>query len=132
MAKPLESSVLKICEIVRFQSMAPVSEMPSCVRGIVDLHGKWVPVVDLRVQTAANTEASGCIVIAECAFVSKETVEVGLIVDALDQISHMEVQENNSRSHADSETAESAADKLNDAICAWSKKAKCAALGDLY
>jgi len=60
------------------------------------------------------------------------SVEVGLIVDALDQIARIEMQEEKPEEHPSSEAPESAADseKLNDAICAWSKMANNASLGD--
>ena len=42
--------VLKIREIIRMLDITPVPQMPEYVRGVVNLRGKIIPVVDLRMR----------------------------------------------------------------------------------
>ena len=41
-------AVLKIREIIRMCEITPVPEMPAHVRGVLNLRGKIIPVIDLR------------------------------------------------------------------------------------
>jgi len=42
--------VLKVREIVGLQDITVVPRAPSCIRGVINLRGKVIPVVDLRRQ----------------------------------------------------------------------------------
>src|SRR5271165_5495325 len=42
--------VLKVREIIRLINITPIPQMPAFIRGVINLRGKIVPVVDLRAR----------------------------------------------------------------------------------
>ena len=42
--------VLKVREIIRLVEITPVPQMPPHVKGVINLRGKLVPVMDLRIR----------------------------------------------------------------------------------
>lgn len=81
--------VLKIREIIRFTDITPVPQMPDYVKGVINLRGKIIPVIDLRVRfslaTAETTEQT-CIVVVRVELASGITTQMGLIVDAVEEV----------------------------------------------
>ena len=49
-------AVLKIREIIRTQKITPVPHTPPYVQGVINLRGKVIPVVDLRVKFGLNND----------------------------------------------------------------------------
>ena len=82
-------SVLKIREIIRLPNITAVAQMPGHVRGVINLRGKIIPVVDLRVKfglgTADTTERT-CIVVVQVRSTSNAIVSMGLIVDGVEEV----------------------------------------------
>jgi chemotaxis signal transduction protein len=60
--------VLQVREIIRMLEITTVPQMPAYVKGVINLRGKVVPIVDLRVKfalaKAENTERT-CVVVVE-------------------------------------------------------------------
>ena len=80
--------VLKVREIVRMMDITTVPHMPSHVRGVINLRGKVIPVIDLRVKLgfpAADYTERTCIVIAEIAL-PVARVLMGVIVDRVAEV----------------------------------------------
>ena len=80
-------AVLKVREIIRLQKITPVPQMPAFVKGVINLRGRVMPVVDLRVKfglEAAFTDRT-CIVVVQVQFAA-ETVQLGLIVDGVEEV----------------------------------------------
>ncbi|RJR32525.1 MAG: purine-binding chemotaxis protein CheW [Desulfobacteraceae bacterium] len=80
--------ILKIKEII---GMMPITKVPRCpefVRGVINLRGKVIPVLDLRmrfgVEAAEYTERT-CIVVVEVDAGSGNLM-VGLIVDSVSEV----------------------------------------------
>jgi purine-binding chemotaxis protein CheW len=71
-------------EIIMMQSVAKLPEVPDYIRGVINLRGKIVPVVDMRLKfmkkEAPYTDRT-CIVI-----VTNEDITVGLIVDGVNEV----------------------------------------------
>src|SRR5688572_12473121 len=66
-------SVLKVREIIRLMDITAVPQMPAYVKGVINLRGKVVPVVDLRLKFGlANAESTErtCIVVVQIATAS--------------------------------------------------------------
>jgi len=85
--------ILKVREIIEYDAVTTVPKMPQWVRGVINLRGAVVPVVDLTAKFGMEQKPAGkttCIVIVETQFENQETV-VGLIVDAVSQV--MELSE---------------------------------------
>lgn len=58
--------VLKVREIIRFLKITPVPQMPAYVKGVINLRGKVLPVIDLRLKfglEAAEATERTCIVV---------------------------------------------------------------------
>jgi purine-binding chemotaxis protein CheW len=84
-------SILKVREIIEFETVTTVPKMPRWVRGVINLRGAVVPVVDLAVKfnmEPAPLSKTTCIVIVETRFENQETV-VGLIADAVSQVTEL-------------------------------------------
>ncbi|MDD4699951.1 MAG: chemotaxis protein CheW [Oscillospiraceae bacterium] len=68
-----------VTEIVGVQPITPIPEVPDYVKGIINLRGKIIPVIDMRLKfKKPSTEYTDrtCIIVVDI-----EQVSVGLIVD---------------------------------------------------
>lgn len=81
--------VLKIREIIRMANITQVPQLPAHIRGVINLRGKIVPVMDLRARfdlgTAEPTERT-CMVVALVKLASGADTLLGLIVDAVEEV----------------------------------------------
>lgn len=81
-------AVLKVREIIRMQKITPVPQVPVFVKGVINLRGRVIPIIDLRVKfdlTAAFAERT-CIVVVQVRLHSSKTVQLGLIVDSVEEV----------------------------------------------
>jgi purine-binding chemotaxis protein CheW len=80
--------VLKVREIIRMQKITPVPQMPSFVKGVINLRGRVIPVVDLRVKFGVKAEFAErtCIVVVQVKLPTDQTVQMGLIVDSVEEV----------------------------------------------
>ena len=75
-------------EIIQYGPMTTVPLMPGFVRGVINLRGAVVPVIDLHARFGRRPSAIGamtCIVIFD-ALRGGERVELGLLVDAVSEV----------------------------------------------
>ena len=82
-------SILGVKEIIEYGTLTAVPMMPECVRGVINLRGRVVPVVDLAVRFDRDQTVPGrrtCIVIVEVAGEEGEQRDIGIIVDAVNQV----------------------------------------------
>ena len=89
--------ILKVREIIEYDMVTTVPKMPPWVRGVINLRGSVVPVVDLAAKFGMEQKPVGkttCIVIVDTQFENQQ-VTVGLIVDAVNQV--MELTEDEIR-----------------------------------
>jgi purine-binding chemotaxis protein CheW len=88
-------SILKVREIIEYETVTTVPKMAPWVRGVINLRGTVVPVVDLAAKFNMEPKPIGkttCIVIVETLFENQETI-VGLIVDAVSQVMELSVED---------------------------------------
>ena len=82
-------AVLKVRDIIRMIDITTVPQMPSFVRGVINLRGKIIPVVDLRLKfglaEAATTERT-CIVVVQVRLPSGGSTQMGLVVDDVEEV----------------------------------------------
>jgi len=80
--------ILKVKEIIGMMNITPVPQTPEFVKGVINLRGKVIPVVDLRLrfalEAAAYTERT-CIIVVEVAG-SNGSVMMGIVVDAVSEV----------------------------------------------
>ena len=75
-------------EIIQYGPMTPVPLMPDFVRGVINLRGAVVPVIDLQARFGrppAHVGKKTCVVIFD-AVRAGERVELGLQVDAVSEV----------------------------------------------
>ncbi len=78
-----------ILEIIELQKISEVPDMPKSVKGVINLRGKVIPIVDLRLRFGLEERAYDdrtCIVVTEI-----EQVTIGFIVDTVEEV--MEIPE---------------------------------------
>src|SRR5258706_9378046 len=70
-------TVLKVPEIIRLQALTLVPQMPDYIKGVLNLRGKIVPVIDLRIRFGLENIRDGehtCIVVGQVATASQSTI----------------------------------------------------------
>jgi len=80
--------ILAIKEIIEYSTLTEVPMMPASVRGVINLRGAVVPVVDLSVRfgrTPAAVTKRTCIVIVEISL-NDTRQDVGVVVDAVNEV----------------------------------------------
>ena len=80
--------ILKVKEIIEYDAVTPVPKTPPWIRGVINLRGAVVPVVDLAVKFGvANSQVTKttCIIILETILSGHPTI-MGVIADAVSQV----------------------------------------------
>jgi len=80
--------ILAIKEIIEYSTLTEVPMMPASVRGVINLRGSVVPVVDLSVRfgrTPGAVTKRTCIVIVEITL-NDTRQDVGVVVDAVNEV----------------------------------------------
>lgn len=81
-------SILRIKEIIQYDQLTEVPRMPAFIRGVINLRGAVVPVIDLSARFGKPpTQVGGrnCIIIIEVE-IEEETHSVGVMVDAVNAV----------------------------------------------
>lgn len=80
--------ILKVKEIIGMLPITPVPQTPPYVKGVINLRGKVIPVVDLRRKFGMDpmeyTERT-CIIVVEIAD-SVKTIPMGIVVDSVSEV----------------------------------------------
>jgi purine-binding chemotaxis protein CheW len=87
--------VLKVREIMGLQEITAVPQTPSYIKGVFNLRGKVVPVIDLRLKfgvEAAEYTQRTCIIVTQ---VQGESglVSMGIVVDGVSEVLNLTGQE---------------------------------------
>lgn len=81
--------VTKVREVICMLDVTPVLQMPPYIRGVVNLRNTVIPVVDLRAKfglTNIETTDSTCIIVVKISPQNGENMQIGLIVDAVEEV----------------------------------------------
>jgi len=81
-------SLLKVKEIIEYDTVTPVPKTPEWVRGVINLRGSVVPVIDLAVKFRLPASVAGrltCIVITEVECAGEATI-MGVMADSVRQV----------------------------------------------
>jgi purine-binding chemotaxis protein CheW len=83
--------VLTVREIIRMVDITSVPRMPEFIRGVINLRGKIIPVLDLRLRfdLKAETTERTCIIVVQVKLPSGATTQTGLIVDAVEEVANI-------------------------------------------
>ena len=81
--------VLKVREIIRLIEITTVPQMPAYVCGVINLRGKIIPVVNLRLRfgfpDVASTEQT-CIVVVLVKSPGSKSTQMGIVVDGVEEV----------------------------------------------
>lgn len=100
--------VIKIREIIRMQKITPVPQMPSHVKGVINLRGKIIPVMDLRLRfnlTAKESDDNTCIVVVNLTRDDGVSALTGLVVDSVEEVLNINTSEIENAPDVGSQTA---------------------------
>ena len=81
--------VLKVREIIRHATITAVPQVPAYIRGVINLRGKIIPVMDLRLRFGFS-DVKGmeqtCIVVAQVSLPDGKAAPMGLVVDGVEEV----------------------------------------------
>ena len=80
--------ILYVTEIIGIQKITPVPDMPEYVKGVINLRGKVIPVMDVRLRfkmKVRDYDERTCIIV-----INVRDTTVGLIVDTVKEVSEIQ------------------------------------------
>ena len=87
--------VLKVREIMGLQEITAVPQTPMHIKGVINLRGKVVPVIDLRLKfglEAAEYTQRTCIIVTQVQGESG-SILMGIVVDGVSEVLNLTAQE---------------------------------------
>jgi purine-binding chemotaxis protein CheW len=87
--------VLKVREIIKMMDITEVPQVPAHVRGVLNLRGKVIPVVDLRLKfgfAKGDVNARTCIIVVDVGLASGPVL-MGVIVDQVSDVLNIVAEE---------------------------------------
>jgi len=88
-------AVLKVREIIKMLDITQVPQMPAHVKGVINLRGKVIPVVDLRLKFGfppqEYTERT-CVIVVEV-MSATGAVLMGIVVDAVSEVLNLAAED---------------------------------------
>ena len=109
--------IIRVKEIVGIQKITPVPEMPSYIKGVINLRGNVINVVDIRLRfgmVEKEYDERTCIIIIQVG-----DIEVGMIVDNVSEvcvIPEEDIKKNTSLNKSNKSTFIKGLGKLDDKI----------------
>jgi purine-binding chemotaxis protein CheW len=88
--------VLGVREIIRLCPITPVPRMPAYIKGVINLRGKVIPILDLRAKFQLSTESYGeraCIIVVQVGAPPAAVILMGAIVDAVEEVVQLSAAE---------------------------------------
>ena len=82
--------ILKVQEIIGVMHITRVPQSPKYLRGVINLRGKIIPVVDLREKfglESVSYDDKTCILVVDVT-VSDKRISVGIVVDTVSEVAH--------------------------------------------
>jgi len=83
--------ILKVQEIIGMMDITPVPRSPDHIRGVINLRGKVIPVVDLRLRfgmQAAEQTSETCIIVVQA-----NRIQTGIVVDQVSEVLNIASEE---------------------------------------
>ena len=87
--------ILKIKEIIGMMPITSVPQTPDFIKGVINLRGKVIPVMDLRLRFGMDTidyTERTCIIVVEIEGMAG-TVQIGIVVDSVSEVLNIRGQE---------------------------------------
>lgn len=83
--------ILKVREIIGLLPFTPIPNTPNYVRGLINLRGKVIPVIDLRRRLGMESTEDHdrkCIIVVD-AVKAGAPVRMGVLVDGVSEVAHL-------------------------------------------
>ena len=80
--------ILKVKEIIGMMPITVVPQTPAYIKGVINLRGKVIPVIDLRLKfsmSAAEFTERTCIIVVEITAAGR-TILMGIVVDSVSEV----------------------------------------------
>jgi purine-binding chemotaxis protein CheW len=77
-------AIANVTEIIGIQSITEIPEMPEYIKGVINLRGKVIPVMDVRLRfkmPPRDYDERTCIIVVEI-----DETSVGLVVDTVNEV----------------------------------------------
>jgi purine-binding chemotaxis protein CheW len=87
--------VANLREILEFTSVTKVPQTPEFMRGVINLRGSVVPVIDMRLKfnlSQVEKTVDTCIIVVEVSFDDEHTI-IGALVDSVQEVFELEPEE---------------------------------------
>jgi len=87
--------ILKVKEIIGMMPCTPIPQVPSFIKGVINLRGKVIPVLDLRLKfgmEAVPYDQRTCIVVVEIE-APVGLILMGVVVDAVNEVVSIKEEE---------------------------------------
>lgn len=87
--------ILKIKEIIGMMPITTVPQTPAFVKGVINLRGKVIPVIDLRLRFDMESKEYNertCIIVVEIEG-QNGTIQIGIVVDSVSEVLNVKVDE---------------------------------------
>ena len=87
--------VLRVREIIKMMDITEVPQVPAHVKGVLNLRGKVIPVIDLRLKfgfAPGEVTSRTCIIVVEVALAASR-VMMGIVVDHVSEVLNISGEE---------------------------------------
>jgi len=81
--------ILKVKEIIGIMNITSVPQTPEYVKGVINLRGKVIPVIDLRIKFGMEPleyNERTCIIVVDIAGGSGNRIMMGIVVDSVSEV----------------------------------------------
>jgi purine-binding chemotaxis protein CheW len=79
--------ILKVREIIGMMDITAIPQTPAYVKGVINLRGKVIPVIDLRLKFGLSPMEYGertCIIVVEVK--TQDAMQMGVVVDTVSEV----------------------------------------------
>jgi len=87
--------ILKVKEIIGMMTITSVPRTPEFVKGVINLRGKVIPIIDLRLKfnmPAIQYSERTCIIVVEIESDAR-TISIGIVVDSVSEVLNIKKEE---------------------------------------
>jgi purine-binding chemotaxis protein CheW len=88
--------ILKVKEIIGVMNITSVPQTPKYVKGVINLRGKVIPVIDLRLKfgmDAMEYNDRTCIIVVDIAGKAGKKTVMGIVVDSVSEVLNIKGEE---------------------------------------
>jgi purine-binding chemotaxis protein CheW len=88
-------AILDVKEIIGIMAFTPIPKTPDFVKGVINLRGKVIPVIDLRLRFGlepAEYDQRTCIIVVEVPAAGGD-IALGLVVDTVNEVANVKEED---------------------------------------